>query len=76
MSDAILGSLIGMAALTITNGIAIAYGYGKIAQKLQDYCKKTDRLEARQDMHEVRITALENDVCEINTRCIERHERG
>lgn len=38
-------ALVGIGALVVINIVAVAYGYGKTTQKLNDLCRRMDRIE-------------------------------
>jgi len=46
MEGTIIGSLFGVAFLTIINVAAVAFSYGRITQKVRDLCRRVLRLEA------------------------------
>lgn len=45
MDGGIVAALIGLGALVIINIVAVAYSYGKLSQKVSDFCGRVDRLE-------------------------------
>lgn len=47
MDSAIIGALMGIGFLTIVNVIVVAYTYGKLSQKVADFCKRVDRMESK-----------------------------
>lgn len=47
MDGSIIGALLGIAGLTMVNITVIAYTYGRMCQKVDDVCKRVDRLERR-----------------------------
>lgn len=45
MDTGITAALIGIGMLVIINIVAVAYSYGKLSQKVNDFCQRVDRLE-------------------------------
>ncbi len=45
MSDSVLLSLVGIALLVVINIAAVAFSYGRLSQKVNDLCQRTDRVE-------------------------------
>ena len=45
MDGGIVAALVALGGLVIINIIAVAYTYGKISQKVSDFCQRVDRLE-------------------------------
>jgi len=45
MDGTILAALIGVGGLVIVNIIAQAYTYGRLSQKVDDFCGRVERLE-------------------------------
>ena len=39
------GGTIGVIALLVVNIVAVAYSYGKLSQKVNDLCRRMDRVE-------------------------------
>lgn len=40
------GAIIGVGGLVILNIVIVAYGYGKLTQKVSDACRRLTRLES------------------------------
>lgn len=47
MSDAIVAALIGVAILVMINIILVAFTYGRLSQKVDDFCRRVDKLESK-----------------------------
>ena len=45
MSASVLLSFIGIALLVVINITAVAFSYGRISQKVNDLCRRVDRIE-------------------------------
>ena len=45
MSTSIIACLISVAVLLIINGVVVAYGYGKLSQKVEDTQRRLVRIE-------------------------------
>lgn len=45
MESSIIGALIGMAFLTVVNIAVVAFSYGKMTQKVDDLCRRVEKLE-------------------------------
>ena len=45
MTDSVLFGFISIAVLVIINIAIVAYGYGKLSQKVNDACRRIGRLE-------------------------------
>lgn len=45
MQPAIIAALISVGVLIICNIVQVAYTYGKLSQKVSDFCQRVDRLE-------------------------------
>ena len=48
--DSQIAGFVTLGLLAICNLLAFAYGYGKLTQKVNDLCRRLDRLERRQNL--------------------------
>ncbi len=59
MEVQIIAALITVGALVIINIIIAAYGYGKLNQKVSDFCRRLEKVEGRVTKVEEKVNAVE-----------------
>jgi len=53
MSGEIIGALIGIAGVVVLNIIMFAFGYGRLSERVKDYCARLERIETILNGHRV-----------------------
>lgn len=59
METQIVAALIGVGAMVLINIIIAAYGYGRLNQKVSDFCRRLEKVENRVGKVEEKVNVVE-----------------